>query len=261
MRRATAKALLILVALSLGLGSAFQLSRYPSRLRAALSKSGRPLEPFFSPDGRKVVLATKEEEGPFVIRLCDAMTGEERITLTSDLSWPAEIAISKDSRLLAVQDREKGLYLWDALEGKLLAHVHGTALAGGDNQTMAFAPNSKLLAVEEAGERRVQILDTTSGDRIAVFDAPLSAIAFAPDGKAIAHMGWNSATKKPSLQLWNMNSGPHRLEPDPNVSSFVTFSPDGTMVATACDAIQGKNEVTLWDARTLQERAPLDLGD
>jgi WD40 repeat protein len=246
MRRATAKALLILVALSLGLGSAFQLSRYPSRLRAALSKSGRPLEPFFSPDGRKVVLATKEEE---------------RITLTSDLSWPAEIAISKDSRLLAVQDREKGLYLWDALEGKLLAHVHGTALAGGDNQTMAFAPNSKLLAVEEAGERRVQILDTTSGDRIAVFDAPLSAIAFAPDGKAIAHMGWNSATKKPSLQLWNMNSGPHRLEPDPNVSSFVTFSPDGTMVATACDAIQGKNEVTLWDARTLQERAPLDLGD
>jgi WD40 repeat protein len=228
----------------------FSASRCLRQIRKAVFFSGR----------EKGVLATKEEEGPLVFRLWDAMTGEETITFASDLEWATEIAISNDRRLLAAQDKTKGLYLWNALEGKQLARVHGTGSAEGDNQTMAFAPNSKLLAVEEAGERRVQIFDTTSGDRIAVFDAPLSAIAFAPDGKSIAHMDWDSRTRKARL-LWNTNSGPRRLERRPNVSSFVIFSPDGTMVVTACDAIQGKYEVSLWDSRTLQERAPLDLGD
>src|SRR5438132_1244777 len=119
MRRSkAADSLLMLVAVLIGLGSAYQLARYPARLRATFGNSDLHLLQF-SPDGSIVATADGYESPRTTVRLWNAATGDEQAALTTDLCPIYECMFSPNGRFLAIRnDYEGGFRLFDAVEGK-----------------------------------------------------------------------------------------------------------------------------------------------
>jgi WD40 repeat protein len=92
---------------------------------------------------------------------------------------------------------------------------------------------------------------------LAGHDKPVTAVAFAPDGKTLATASWDS-----TVILWNLGSwragdaGPSRtvLKGHAGTVLAVAFSPDGKLLATAGE----DQRIKVWDRATSRELAALD---
>jgi len=159
-------------------------------------------------------------------------------------SHPFALAMSPDRRFLAVGGLAD-LAVWERRE-------QGWAVAyekhGGDYRGVAFAPDSKTLAIGSS-DGVVRVVEAPSMREIAAlagFPDRIHSVAFSPDGETLAAVNFNGQFK-----LWSWKSGRELKSLEEKVGPVYcfAFTADGRSLAVSPWGI-GSGGPSLWDLAT-----------
>jgi WD40 repeat protein len=196
-----------------------------------------------APDGNEVALATG-----LGVELIDTATLEPKgFKCFESYGWVSSVEYSPDGCFLAFAGPEGEIRVWDRGRDQLLMAIPGHRSL----LSLEFSPDSRLLAAGPGrfgyapGDCTVRIWNTQSGElefALAGHEDHVSAIAFTPDGDYVVTGSHDS-----SVRIWSASTGElvRTLEYTPEVPcgevDDVAISPDGRVVAAACD-----RAVCLW---------------
>ena len=190
----------------------------------------------FSPDGRTLASSGRDH----TIRLWNVQSGEEISAWESESAWVIGLAFSPDGRILASGDSGDSfssartypgvITLWDVESGEALKTLGGHT---GGIWALSFAPDGERI-VSGGFDGTVRLCGR--GERRVVADVqragsgPVLCATFNPDGQTIASSGVDR-----TVRLWDANTGDllQTLKGHRSNVGFVTFSPDGWLVASA----------------------------
>jgi WD40 repeat protein/serine/threonine protein kinase len=189
----------------------------------------------FSPDGKYMaswVADWSGEQHDYAIKLRDAETGKELMTLDGHGAEVQDVEFSPDSKRLVSGDIEGTIIKWSVETGAKIVswqHVGGTL-------AIALSPDGARLATGgTAIDKAIEVWDTQMGKGVMTLrghDAEIWSVAFSPNGKRIV-----SASKDRTVKIWDAASGAELLtiqEPrrkDGWVIPASRFSPDGKTIA------------------------------
>jgi WD40 repeat protein/serine/threonine protein kinase/two-component SAPR family response regulator len=185
----------------------------------------------YSPDGTRLVAAG--EDG--LVRVWDAATGQELLTLTGHTAWVLRAFFSPDGQYIATSSEDNTTRVWDAMTGRelLVLEGHSDVVLG-----LAFSPDSSRVATASY-DLTARVWDLTTGEEILVFSGhtgELFDIAYSPDGALLATGGLDNT------RVWSAVSGQEVLILNVQAQDL-EFSPDSTHLATRDPA----GNVVLWD--------------
>jgi WD40 repeat protein/serine/threonine protein kinase len=195
-----------------------------------------------SPDGTRLAYPVKDG----TLKVCDAATGRELLTLRCDASRHGPVAFSAHGTRLATGCRDKAIRLWDAATGRELLTLKGHTCDMG----LAFSPDGKCLAASNWVDQGVRVWDVTTGQQIAFVKAPteskkiyagaVCSLAFSACG---AHLA--TATREGTVHIWELTTGRRvrSLKGDAFEIWGLAFSPDGTRLASG----GWDHTVKIWD--------------
>ncbi|HYT89338.1 MAG TPA: WD40 repeat domain-containing protein [Gemmataceae bacterium] len=191
----------------------------------------------FAPNG-KVLASTGGL--PFGVCLWDAATGRPLHRLGGRAY---SLAFSPDGKTLFTGGR---LALIDVATGKELRRLQPPALSAFD--AVAFAPDGRTLAAGQFGGEgsKIFLWDAVTGKELrplAGHAYSVLAVAFSPDGKALASGGDDNM-----VRLWDMATGKelHRFKGHTKTVWTVAFAPGGRILASGGE----DHVVRLWDVKT-----------
>ncbi len=165
-------------------------------------------------------------------------TGREVQVLREDDGYRIEGArFSPDGRSVALSALPDGEILgleprttiWDLDRGKVV-----TTISGIGDPSFAFSPDgARIITVSEPGP--AEVWDTKSGERLEELTEQIIDVAFSPDGTRIAATSVDSG-----VRLYDATSFELQLvlRGHAGGSSWVDFSPDGTMLVSS-----GRNDI------------------
>jgi WD40 repeat protein/serine/threonine protein kinase/tetratricopeptide (TPR) repeat protein len=221
------------------------------RLNHVLFHDGSVYHAAFSPDGRRVLTASRESGKAGEARLWDAATGQPA-TPAMKHQGPVYLAtFSPDSRRVLTASGESGkageARLWDAATGQpatpAMKHQGPVYLA-------TFSPDGRRVLTASGDEARVW--DAATGQPLAPpmrHESPVLDAAFSPDGRRVL-----TASSDWTARLWDAATGQPVASPMRHEGAVngAAFSPDGRRVLTASSDWTAR----LWDAATGQDVAP-----
>ncbi len=234
--------LLVLIALLLGAEPAVAPPRFDSlgdplpagvtaRLGTARLFQQGIYQAVFSPDGK--MLAGHDASGQ--VCLWEVKTGRElhRMPAVHSHSFAPSVprlVFAPDGKRLAFACQDGTLRLFDPSTGREAVQA---STKPGVYTGLAFAPDSKSLAL--AGKGPLQVWDVENQPAGKVLGEPLSAssLAYSADGKTLLIVSTNLAQpRKPTLSLWNLALGKeqsrHTLETE---TTFAILAPGGRTLA------------------------------
>jgi WD40 repeat protein len=190
----------------------------------------------FSPDGRRIVSASRDE----TLKLWNANTGAEMSTLEGHTWYVHACAFSPDGSRIVSASEDCTLKLWDAQTGAELATLAGHTSAV---YACAYSPDGRLI-VSASGDRTLKLWDAQTGADLATLAGHTLSVkgcAFSSDGRRIV-----SASGDDTLRLWDARTGAELATLKGDKVMGCAFSPDGRhIVSTSWD-----NTLKFWDART-----------
>ncbi len=195
----------------------------------------------FLSDGRLLATGSMNSE----VRLWHTDTGTQIHTLQKHITDSEEwndttaLAFSPDDQMLACGNEDSTVQLWDITTGESLAvfteHI-------GKIATVAFSPDSSTLATASS-DGTVRLWDIKTGQQLPTqitgHPSGVHTTAFSQDSSTLASIASNRRLTfwdLTILQKPNLNSTSQFKIEDRKIgegwSSFYTFSPDGTTLAT-----------------------------
>ena len=214
----------------------------------------------FSPDG-KILASGSGIPGVYfpadnTVKLWDVETNTNIATLEGhERGRVASVAFSPDGKILASGSDDETVKLWDVETNTNIATLEGHT---DRVSSVAFSPDGKILASGGGTfDETVKLWDVETNTNTATLEGHMdgaSSVAFSPDGKILASgVGdaffpeFFSTSSDNRVKLWDVTSG----EPIASLGGHtgevwsVTFSPDGTMLASGGGTFD--NTVKLWD--------------
>ncbi len=165
----------------------------------------------FNPDGK--TYATTDDQYGISIR--DTQTHKQKNRITSLLfpTYPGEIILSPNGKLLVMLQYKLPIYVWDINTGKLQFRLKG--------------------------HHMTRLHEHMNYDQPFVFEG----VAFSPDGKTLA-----CGSMDGPIRLWGLNNGKlkRRLNGHKNFVNSIVFSRDGKFLATGSD----DGSILVWNTET-----------
>ncbi len=245
----------------------------------------------FTPDG-KTLAANGGAEGE--LQLWDVATRKLSLTIKVPATAGGRLAVSPDSKILAVSDDGPSVRLYDLQTGKEQRAMEGSFKP----LCIAFSPDGKLLA-GSAQDGVVVLWDAATGKQRSSWERHkrrVRSVVFAPDGKTLYSLGedrllvfWDVTENKERKAVDLRNEGPTwyaALSPDgrtlatfgalvrlfdlereeyrPGVAwdyqtgtpRCICFSPDGKLLATGSGGSATTNNVYLYDVPVRKDKPP-----
>jgi WD40 repeat protein len=207
----------------------------------------------FSPDGQRLASSGPDGQnppiiGPVRVKLWDAKTGNEIVTLGPDV----RVEFGPDGHHFALTSNTT-VKLWDMA---MTDRVEGTPVAvlGGHSgliTRVAFSPDGQRLASASA-DHTVKLYTVTGTELTPLWGhtGTVQHVAFSPVAKRLASAGMDGVVK-----LWDTTTGKNvaTLGGHGGPVMRLAFSTDGQLLASA----SMDKTVKLWDASTDQEIASL----
>jgi hypothetical protein len=192
-----------------------------------------------------------------MVRVRDAITGQELLTLKGHTEGTLSMAFSPDARHLASGAWDGTVKVWDVVGGLELLTLPGHQR---EVNAVAFSPDGGRLACAE--QNIVKVWDLASGQQSLNLEGHtdiVRSVTFSPDGQRLVSGGDDGMVK-----VWDAVSGQETLNLQGDGVSraltHVVFSPDGRRLAcrdftggvriwetqgVSADDLQGREIVTL----------------
>jgi WD40 repeat protein/serine/threonine protein kinase/tetratricopeptide (TPR) repeat protein len=194
----------------------------------------------YSPDGKW--LATGGWDN--TVKLRDAATGVEALTIFAHEGFVLSLAFSPDSHNVVTVSEDRSARLWEVPSGRRLATFHGHS---DFVQAVAFRPDGREVATGSV-DGSIRFWDLMTSRPVVVGHTGwVQRLAFRRDGlrvlsetgnygtDALPTKGWNPATGELDTALAGIkfNSLPEAFVPRSGIPQGSVKSPDGTMIAQA----------------------------
>jgi sterol desaturase/sphingolipid hydroxylase (fatty acid hydroxylase superfamily) len=192
-----------------------------------------------SADGQSVVLADKSG----AVKVCDAATGQDKLTLTGHAGRVNCVAISADGRHIVSGGFDGSVRVWDGASGqeKLILKGHtGLVLS------VAASADARCV-VSGATDGTVKVWDTTMGRTALTLTGDTDAfpsVAISADGRRVVAADMGTA------KVWDATTGREEfaLKGHTDLVFCTAISPDGRRIISG--SLDGTAKV--WDGRTGQ---------
>ncbi|MCP4697986.1 MAG: PKD domain-containing protein [Gammaproteobacteria bacterium] len=209
--------------------------------------AGAVLAVGFSPDGARIVSGSSDN----TLKLWDAVTGMEVLTLLGHADDVAAAAFSPDGTHIMSWSLDDTMKLWDVATGAELLILRGHT---GSVNAAAFSPDGTRI-VSGSLDNTLKLWDVATGAELLTLrghTGSVNAAAFSPDGARIV-----SGSSDGMLKLWDAVTGAELLTLHGYSGSIyaTAFSPDGARIVSGqgCDTWMSLNidcNLKLWDAAT-----------
>lgn len=199
----------------------------------------------FSPDGSLIVSSSSDSlrnTNDTVIKVWDAITGEERLSLHGHTREVHSVAFSADGKRIVSGSEDETLKVWDAATGVELLTLSGHT----DDVTEARFSSNGAWVISGSDDNTVKVWDAGTGEkRVSLgHSGDISSVCFSPDDTRILTCGAYDET----VRLWDAVDGNELLALTGHTGPVraARFSPDGTRIASCSD----DRTVRIWDAAT-----------
>ena len=203
---------------------------------------GRVHNVVFSPDGKRIISGSegpdrKSRELGEYLKLWDAVTGHELLTLRTDRGSIGYVALSPDGMRIATGATRLGK-VWDTITGQELLTLEWY---GGSWRSVAFDPDGRRIV---SADGAIRVWDAVTGQETLTLGGG-DSVAFSPDGLRII-----SGRRDGTVKLWDVRT--RQVARILNVRASTVekagFSADGRHVV----AVIKNGEKLVWDAKTGQ---------
>jgi WD40 repeat protein/serine/threonine protein kinase len=182
-----------------------------------------------SDDGRYLATGGWDSSMRGEVKLRDAATGKERLTLTDQKGPVTAVAFQPGGGQLATAGTDGNILLWDAPTQKSLRTLSGHS---GPIISLNFRPDGKHLASASL-DGTVRVWDLSKGAETLRFPdhgEPVLCVTYSPDGRRLASWGMDT-----NIRVWDATTGQEQLRLTGHwhrVFSLL-FHPDGRHLVSA----------------------------
>jgi WD40 repeat protein len=216
---------------------------------------------FHPADPRRLASAGEDR----TIHVWDLPSGRPVLQLHGHLDNCAGLAFSPSGQQLASASYDQTIRLWDAAVAppQPREELHVLELDETEVWTVAFsAAGDRVAAAGEGPKPLLQVWDAATGRRLQAFPAAFTgvvfSIAFSPDGRRLAAVGFDAGAPPCVLKVMDLEQGQCLLEHREGQEIFaVAYSADGRTLAIGL----GDGSIKLADAATGQVLALIGKHD
>jgi len=201
----------------------------------------------FSPDG--TLLATSDKSKS--ISIWNAADGSLRKSLPGHASRVTSMDFSPDGKHLASSGRDRNIFIWNLDSGTL---AHQLPVDSSTIWCVAYSPDGRFLASGNS-DRELKLWNTADWTLNRTYHGHLRQIyclSFTPDGNVLLSGDDEGIVKQWDVRHPNTVDEHWTLKGHTGIINQATYSPDGTLLATAAGHWQTNDDTTarLWDAET-----------
>jgi WD40 repeat protein len=202
----------------------------------------------YSPDGGHIAFGSMDN----TVRVREAETGAEILSLAGRSSWVRSLAYSPDGRHIAMGSTDRTVQVWEAGTGREIFALAGhTATV----RSVAYSPDGRRI-VSGAADSSVRVWDAAGGRELYTLwghTSVVRAVSYDPGGRFIV-----SGSSDGSVRVWDAGTGEElwTFEGHGAEVHSLAWSPDGFTIASG----SSDRTVRLWNVggappRTLRGHA------